>query len=207
MELTQARRIVNEGIGNLVLNNKNQLVDALNNNGFAVTYSDSNADIIFKTLQANQLSKDFRNELISLMAAQNYGVEQKTVGFAVQPDVTPHFTLNDLSMGTFTGTNNAPFTNSNTYSAADGTGGGLAGLFNAAVGIYSTNQLAESQKQTANAVLQHDQNQIMLQNQQLALSAQQASTVAAKMKAYILPIVVVGVLVIGGFIVYRKYKK
>jgi hypothetical protein len=91
--------------------------------------------------------------------------------------------------------------------AADGTGGGLAGLFNAAVGIYSTNLLAESQKQTANAVLQHDQNQIMLQNQQLALSAQQASTVAAKMKAYILPIIVVGVLVIGGFIVYRKYKK
>lgn len=206
MELSQARKLVNSGIANMVVNDKHALVDALNNNGFSVTYSDSDADVIFKTLQANQLSKSFRKELIHMLNQKHIKTDAMSKGFIAQQDVTPHLTLNDLSFGTIATTSEKPFTNSGTYSA-DGTGSTLGDLFGAAVNVYSTNQLAESQKQTANAVLQHDQNQIMLQNQQLALSAQNASTFSSKMKAYILPIVVLGVVVTGGFIIYKKYKK
>lgn len=207
MELSQARKLVNSGIADLVVNHKHELVDALNNNGISVTYSDSDADIIFKTLQANQLSKSFRNELTNMLSSKHSKNNSMTRGFIVQQDVTPHLTLNDLSFGTVNTTEAKPFTNSGTYSAADGTGSSLGDLFNAAVNVYSTNQLAESQKQTADAVLKHDQNQIMLQNQQLALSAQDATTFSSKMKSYILPIIVVGVVVVGGLIVYKKYKK
>ena len=207
MELSQARKLVNGGIADLVVNDKHALVDALNNNGVSVTYSDSDADIIFKTLQGNQLSKSFRNELTNMLSSKHSKINSMTRGFVAQQNVTPQLTLNDLSFGTITTTAERPFTNSGTYSAADGTGSTLGDLFGAAVNVYSTNQLAESQKQTTNAVLQHDQNQIMLQNQALALSAQNATTFSSKMKAYILPMIVLGVVVTGGFIIYKKYKK
>ena len=207
MELSQARKLVNSGIADLVVNDKHVLVDALNNNGVSVTYSDSDADIIFKTLQGNQLSKSFRNELTNMLASRHAKTNSMTRGFVAQQNVTPQLTLNDLSFGTINTTAEKPFTNSGTYSAADGTGSTAGDLLNAAVNVYSTNQLAQSQQQTADAVLKHDQNQILLQNQALALSAQDATTFSSKMKAYILPIIVVGVVVVGGLIVYKKYKK
>jgi len=128
-------------------------------------------------------------------------VAKKTLGFAAQPDVTPHFTLGDLSMGHVKSSYKQPFLDSGKYSNADGSSKGwfLDTLNNAIEGFTSTQQ-SQAAQDTAEAVLQHDANVI-------AQKKLDAEVSAAKTKQTVTVILVVSVLAIGGFLIYRNYKK
>ena len=136
---------------------------------------------------------------MSITQNGNLFVAKKTLGFAAQQDVTPHYTLKDLSMGSVKSSYTYPFSNSVMYSNADGNSSWLDTLNNA-LGAFTTTSSAQSQQAIDAAVLAHDQNQLLLAQQQAAASA-------AKTKQNIIVLSVVAVIAVGGFIVYRKFKK
>lgn len=128
-------------------------------------------------------------------------VAKKTLGFAAQPDVTPHFTLGDLSMGHVKSSYKQPFLDSGKYSNADGTSKGwFIDTLNNAIGGFTSVQQSQAAQDTAEAVLQHDANVI-------AQKELDAKASAAKTKQTVTVILVVSVLAIGGFLIYRNYKK
>lgn len=128
-------------------------------------------------------------------------VAKKTLGFAAQPDVTPHFTLGDLSMGHVKSSYKQPFLDSGKYSNADGTSKGwFIDTLNNAIGGFTSVQQSQAAQDTAEAVLQHDANVI-------AQKKLDAEVSAAKTKQTVTVILVVSVLAIGGFLIYRNYKK
>lgn len=128
-------------------------------------------------------------------------VAKKTLGFAAQPDVTPHFTLGDLSMGHVKSSYKQPFLDSGKYSNADGSSKGwFIDTLNNAIGGFTSVQQSQAAQDTAEAVLQHDANV-------LAQKELDAKASAAKTKQTVTVILVVSVLAIGGFLIYRNYKK
>jgi hypothetical protein len=128
-------------------------------------------------------------------------VAKKTLGFAAQPDVTPHFTLGDLSMGHVISSYKQPFLDSGKYSNADGSSKGwFIDTLNNAIGGFTSVQQSQAAQDTAEAVLQHDANLI-------AQKELDAKASAAKTKQTVTVILVVSVLAIGGFLIYRNYKK
>ena len=128
-------------------------------------------------------------------------VAKKTLGFAAQPDVTPHFTLGDLSMGHVKSSYKQPFLDSGKYSNADGSSKGwFIDTLNNAIGGFTSVQQSQAAQDTAEAVLQHDANLI-------AQKELDAKASAAKTKQTVTVILVVSVLAIGGFLIYRNYKK
>lgn len=130
-------------------------------------------------------------------------VAKKTLGFAAQPDVTPHFTLGDLSMGHVKSSYKQPFTDSGKYSNADGDStskGWFIDTLNNAIGGFTSTVQSQSARDTAEAVLQHDENV----RAQKELDAQAS---VAKTKQTITVILVVSLLAVGGFLIYRNYKK
>ena len=201
MELIEATELVNSGIANVVSNKKDKLVEALSRNGFVTNIYESDADVIYKTLSANQLSKDFRTDLANLIASNHSGA---TLGFAAQQDLTVHYTLNDLSFGTTHGTPEHMYTNSGMYTHADGSSKtSWLDTINSALNAYTQTQMTKAQTDTSNAVLQHDQNQILLKQQEAEAAAQGGKNLTS----YILPVALIGALLIGGIFVYRKLKK
>jgi hypothetical protein len=206
MELLQAKNMVNDGIGNLVVNHKNELVDALNDNGFQTIYDECDYDITYKTLSCNQLSQNFRKKLVSLLAEYYVEKEKKFLNFAAQQDVTPHFTLNNLDMGNVVSTNSHPFINSGLFANADGKKS-ITDWINTAVNIYSTNQMQQAQQEQASAVLAHDANQIALAKQQLDLENARKASSKSKITNWVIGLVALGAVSLGSFWVYKKYIK
>lgn len=127
-------------------------------------------------------------------------VAKKTLGFAAQPDVTPHFTLGDLSMGNVKSTNKRPYLDSGKYSNADGESRGwfLDTLNNAIEGFTSV-QERQAAEITADAVAKRDADII-------AQKKLDAEVSAAKTKQTVTVILVVSLLAVGGFLIYRNYK-
>ena len=129
-------------------------------------------------------------------------VARKTLGFAAQPDVTPHFTLGDLSMGKVKSSYKEPFIDSGRYSNADGDStskGWFIDTLNNAIGGFTSIQERQAAEVTADAVARRD----------AAIIAQKeldAEARVAKTKQTITVILVVSVLAIGGFLIYRNYK-
>ena len=127
-------------------------------------------------------------------------VARKTLGFAAQPDVTPHFTLGDLSMGKVKSSYKQPFLDSGRYSNADGTSKGwFIDTLNNAISGFTSIQERQSAEITADAV----------ERREAAIIAQKeldAEARVAKTKQAITIILVVSVLSIGGFLIYRNYK-
>ncbi len=138
-----------------------------------------------------------------MMASVSNGdkfVAKKTLGFAAQPDVTPHFTLGDLSMGNVKSTNKRPYLDSGKYSNADGESRGwfLDTLNNAIEGFTSV-QERQAAEITADAVAKRDADII-------AQKKLDAEVSAAKTKQTVTVILVVSLLAVGGFLIYRNYK-
>jgi hypothetical protein len=138
-----------------------------------------------------------------MMASVSNGdsfVARKTLGFAAQPDVTPHFTLGDLSMGNVKSTNKRPYLDSGMYSNADGTSKGwfIDTLNNAISGFTSINE-RQAAEVTADAVARREE--AIIAQKELDAEAR-----VAKTKQTITVILVVSVLAIGGFLIYRNYK-
>lgn len=130
-------------------------------------------------------------------------VAKKTLGFAAQPDVTPHFTLGDLNVGNVKSTNNQPFIDSGKYSNADGDStsrGWFIDTLNNAIGGFTSIQEARAAEVTADAVARRDADII----EQKRLDAEAS---VAKTKQTITVILVVSLLAVGGFLIYRNYKK
>lgn len=138
-----------------------------------------------------------------MMASVSNGdkfVARKTLGFAAQPDVTPHFTLGDLSMGKVKSSYKQPFLDSGRYSNADGTSKGwfIDTLNNAISGFTSINE-RQAAEVTADAVARREADII-------AQKELDAEASAAKTKQTVTVILVVSLLAIGGFLIYRNYK-
>jgi hypothetical protein len=138
-----------------------------------------------------------------MMASVSNGdkfVAKKTLGFAAQPDVTPHFTLGDLTVGKVQSTNKQPFLDSGKYSNADGQSKGwfLDTLNNAIEGFTSV-QERQAAEVTADAVARREADII-------AQKELDAEASAAKTKQTVTVILVVSLLAIGGFLIYRNYK-
>ena len=139
-----------------------------------------------------------------MMASVSNGdsfVARKTLGFAAQPDVTPHFTLGNLSMGNVKSTNKRPYIDSGMYSNADGTSKGwfIDTLNNAISGFTSINE-RQSAEVTADAVARREE--AIIAQKELDAEAR-----VAKTKQIVTVVLVVSVLAIGGFLIYRNYKK
>ena len=83
----------------------------------------------------------------------------------------------------------------------------LSDLFNTAGGIYTTVQQNEALKQQAELALQIEQQKAAQKKAEAAAKAAESSSVAGKIKAYTTPIIVVGVLTIGGIAAYFYFKK
>jgi hypothetical protein len=139
-----------------------------------------------------------------MMASVSNGnkfVAKKTLGFAAQPDVTPHFTLGNLSMGNVKSTNKRPYIDSGMYSNADGTSKGwFIDTLNNAISGFTSIQERQSAEITADAVARREE--AIIAQKELDAEAR-----VAKTKQIVTVILVVSVLAIGGFLIYRNYKK
>lgn len=128
-------------------------------------------------------------------------VAKKTLGFAAQPDVTPHFTLGDMTIGKVKSTYNQPFLDSGKYSNAEGKSKGFfLDTLNNAIGAFTSNQNLQTQQITADAVKQREADII----EQKKLDAELSKV---KTKQTITILLVVSLLSVSGFLIYRNYKK
>jgi hypothetical protein len=83
----------------------------------------------------------------------------------------------------------------------------LSDLFNTAGQLYTTTQQNAALKEQGNLALQIEQQK---KEREKAIAAQKAAdsgSVASKIKAYTTPIIIVGVLTIGGIAAYFYFKK
>ena len=200
MNSQQANTIVNKALAVAVTKNKAGLAALLTKNGIPAQPYESDSDIITKVLQANHSNSDFSNQLAAEIA-KSYG----TKSFVQQIDSVNTMNLNSLAMGDINTTEQRPWANADGTDASTSTD--VLGLLNGAIGLYTTDQQAAAQKQSASAVLQHDANQILQNQQSIQLANAKASGIGAGFSAFIPVLIVGGVVVIGGLWAYYKFKK
>lgn len=70
----------------IVCKNRNALIDALNLNGFPISYSASDKELVSRSFDAMKSSTSFRHDLSLLMAKCDAAKDIVTKGFAGQPD-------------------------------------------------------------------------------------------------------------------------
>ena len=83
----------------------------------------------------------------------------------------------------------------------------LADLFNTAGQIYTNTQQNKSAEEQARLALQIQQQRAAQAKADAAAKAAESGSVTSKIKAYTTPIIVVGVLTIGGIAAYFYFKK
>jgi hypothetical protein len=83
----------------------------------------------------------------------------------------------------------------------------LSDLFNTAGQIYTTTQQNAALKEQGNLALQIEAQKAAQQKALAAQKATDSSTITSKIKAYTTPIIIVGVLSIGGIAAYFYFKK
>jgi hypothetical protein len=83
----------------------------------------------------------------------------------------------------------------------------LSDLFNTAGNIYTTTVQNQAQIDQANLALQIEQQKAAQKKAEAAAKAAESGSVTSKIKAYTTPIIIVGVLTIGGIAAYFYFKK
>lgn len=83
----------------------------------------------------------------------------------------------------------------------------LADIFKTAGGIYSDSQRNKALEEQARLALQIEQQKAAQRKAEADAKKAEAGSVASKIKAYTTPIIVVGVLTIGGIAAYFYFKK
>lgn len=83
----------------------------------------------------------------------------------------------------------------------------LADIFKTAGGIYSDSQRNKALEEQARLALQIEQQKAAQRKAEADAKKAEAGSIAGKIKAYTTPIIVVGVLTIGGIAAYFYFKK
>jgi len=102
---------------------------------------------------------------------------------------------------------------SNDNSSSNNSGGGffsnlsLNDLLKSGSQIYSSTLQSQSQADTANAAVQLEKLKVQQAQAANAASVSTASSVATKIKAYALPLTVIGLFTVGGIAAYFYFKK
>jgi len=121
--------------------------------------------------------------------------------FAPQQDLTVHYTLNDIDLGKIKSTEEKPFTDSGTYANLDGTS--ILDTLNSALGAFSSTVSAQATQANSQAAVQQSQLELLQAQTQAQIAAQRAATI----KKVVLPLGIISLLIIGGFVYYKYSKK
>lgn len=85
MENQEALDILRNGFASVLTEKKKEVIVLLNENGFPTFSSIGGNDLIESSLKAYQLSNNFRDKLIDLMAETSYAKSLQKKNFAAQP--------------------------------------------------------------------------------------------------------------------------
>ena len=208
-------------IAKVLSTDKASVVDALNKNGFSVSYSVLNEDLITATVNALLISNSFKEAFNALIMKDcpnelaAFAASSKT-NFAGQPEVMYIRNMNNLETNVSSVNHgflpNNIFENKSprTIFSADGTSStttDIFGVLSAAASTY-TGYVTTAASQASSAAA--------IQLEQLAVAAQQATAnaanatsagVVATIQAYEMPIIIIGALVIAGIGAYYYFKK
>ena len=222
-------------LAKVINNDRNGIINILNNTGFPTSYSIKDNELIKKTINGFQLSNTFREDLSSLILKHNEaeikGLQSQKKGFAAQPEqggmmdiLTAHNLTTDIvpteeifahrplfvennctSCKPF---NFSGMTNSQEiFKSADGLFGDILDFIKTGGEVYSTKLKSDAEKEQAAAAVQLEQLKLRQLQEAADVEAAKAAGKQSVMKGYVPIIAITGAVVILGIAAYFFFKK
>ena len=222
-------------LAKVINNDRNGIINILNNTGFPTSYSIKDNELIKKTINGFQLSNTFREDISSLILKHNEaeikGLQSQKKGFAAQPEqggmmdiLTAHNLTTDIvpteeifahrplfvennctSCKPF---NFSGMTNSQEiFKSADGLFGDILDFIKTGGEVYSTKLKSDAEKEQAAAAVQLEQLKLRQLQEAADVEAAKAAGKQSVMKGYVPIIAITGAVVILGIAAYFFFKK
>jgi hypothetical protein len=221
---SQLADAVRQAFAKVLSNDRTNLVSILNKNGFPVSNSSRDTDIINKSFQAIQISNDFRKDLATQLQkyAEHFTPFQSSkMNFAAQ-DVNGSYTTiitgRDLTTKIAPSETDAIFlkpdlfkSNCNGFASFEGDAGSkknaIGDIISGGISYLAEQQQAQAAQSQADTALAIERAKIQAIQAQTAADSAKASGTASILKAYATPMIVGGIVVVGAIAAYFYFKK
>jgi hypothetical protein len=222
---SQLADAVRQAYAKVLSYDRTDLVSILNKNGFPVSNSSSDTDIINKSFQAIQISNDFRTDLATQLKkyAEHFTPFQSSkMNFAAQ-DVSGSYTNvltgRDLTTKIAPSETDAIFlksdlfkSNCNGFASFEGDkknsiGDNVLDIAKGGISYLAEQQQANAAQSQADTALAIERAKIQAIQAQTAAENAKSSGTASILKAYTVPMIVGGIVVVGAIAAYFYFKK